>query len=184
MLAGMARTVPCNLPDPLSAAVQFPLLYQQLRLLARAHLAVGTGQSMLDTGALVHEVYLRMGQADGAPAPDGASFLDVAAARMRAVVVGAARRRRSERRGGDLERVPLDTEGVPDHGSDDDRILAIDAALGRLRRIDRRLAQVVELRFFVGLSEVDIGRALGVSDRSVRRYWDRARLLLAEMLGA
>ena len=67
----MACTVPCNLPDPHSVAVQFPLLYQQLRLLARANLAVGTGQSLLDTGALVHEVYLRMRQADGTPLPGG-----------------------------------------------------------------------------------------------------------------
>ena len=93
------------------------------------------------------------------------------------------RRRASEKRGGDVEHVTLDTALGEVLGAQDDEILDVHEALESLARVDPRLVQVVEMRYFAGLTEEEIGRALKVSARTVRRDWERARLLLAEMLG-
>ncbi|HQY87438.1 MAG TPA: ECF-type sigma factor [Tepidisphaeraceae bacterium] len=102
---------------------------------------------------------------------------------MRSVVIDFVRRRSAERRGGGLEHVTLDTEAGQDLGATDEEILAVHGALETLAKVDARLVRVVEMRYFAGLNDLEIAAALGVTDRTVRRDWERARLLLAEMLG-
>lgn len=170
MLASMPRTL-------------FPDLYRDLRKLARSRLASGGRHTLLDTSALVHETYLRM-QGNGSLGPqDREHFLAYAATTMRSVVIDFVRRRKAGRRGGGAIRVALDTHTPEPFGDKDDEILEVHDALHALARVDERLVRVVEMRYFAGLADVDIASALGVTDRTVRRDWERARLLLADLLG-
>ena len=102
---------------------------------------------------------------------------------MRSVVVDHVRRRRAERHGGDVSVVTLDTAAAGELGASEDEVLEVHDALETLARVEPRLVQVVEMRYFAGLTEPEIAAALGITDRTVRRDWERARLLLMEMLG-
>ena len=102
---------------------------------------------------------------------------------MRSVVIDFVRRRSADRRGGGAEHVTLDTSAAEAMVASDDEILAVHDALETLAKVDQRLVRVVEMRYFAGLTDVEIAAALGVTDRTVRRDWERARLLLADMLG-
>jgi RNA polymerase sigma factor (TIGR02999 family) len=168
-----------------AATVQslFPTLYHELRRLARARLAGGGRHTLLDTCSLVHEAYLRM-HGGGMRPKDPEHFMAYAATTMRSVIIDFGRRRRAERRGGGAEHVTLDTRASESLGVNDEEILHVHEALQSLERIDARLVRVVELRYFVGLTDEEVGAALGVTDRTVRRDWERARLLLAQMIGA
>jgi len=101
---------------------------------------------------------------------------------MRSVIVDYVRRRGAEKRGGDVDHVTLDTGVAESLGATDDEIVEVHDALAELEKVDPRLVKVVEMRYFVGLNDEEIGAALGVTDRTVRRDWERARLMLAEML--
>jgi RNA polymerase sigma factor (TIGR02999 family) len=101
---------------------------------------------------------------------------------MRSIVVDFVRRRSADRRGGDAEHVTLDTQVAAELGASDDEILAVNEALTTLAQVDPRLVRVVEMRYFAGLTDAEIAQALRLTDRTVRRDWERARLLLAEML--
>ena len=158
-------------------------LYRQLRVLARARLRHGGRETLLDTTALVHEAYLRLAGAD-APPDERRRFLAYASQTMRSVIVDFARKRQAECRGGDVVMVTL-TGAVADRGSAAaDDIVRVHEALDELAHIDSRLAQVVEMRYFAGLTEAQIAQGLGISERTVRRDWEKARLLLAGALGA
>jgi RNA polymerase sigma factor (TIGR02999 family) len=160
----------------------FELLYDDLRRLAHSRLAHSGHQTLLNTSALVHEAYLRFQQADRISLHDREHFLAYAATTLRSVVVDFVRKRSAERRGGDAVHVTLDT-GVADEAvASDDEILAVHEALGELAAVDPRLVRVVEMRYFAGLTEAEIAAALGVTDRTVRRDWEKARVLLAAML--
>ncbi len=161
----------------------FPALYDELRRLARSRLAGGGRPTLLDTRSLVHEAYMRMQKDGGVTVNDREHFLAYAASTMRSVVIDFVRRRDAERRGGGAEHITLHTDAAADLGAQDDEILAVHDALELLAKVDVRLVRVVEMRYFAGLNDLEIGEALGVTDRTVRRDWDRARLLLAEMLG-
>jgi len=126
---------------------------------------------------------LRLQRADNLPVNDDEHFLAYAARSMRSVVVDHARRRKAERRGGGAAHTSLKTTHAEKIGVSDDEILEVNEALGVLAAVDTRLAQVIEMRYFGGLTDVEIGQALGVTDRTVRRDWERARLLLAGLLG-
>jgi RNA polymerase sigma factor (TIGR02999 family) len=185
---GVVMLVPMDSPKPPATAppsVQalFPLLYNELRRLARSRLAAGGRHTLLDTASLVHEAYLRMQRDGGVALNDREHFLAYAATTMRSVVIDFVRRRNADRRGGGIEHVTLDTKAAEQLGASDDEILAVHEALETLAKVDARLVSVVEMRYFAGLTDAEIGAALGLSDRTVRRDWDRARLLLAEMLG-
>ena len=119
----------------------------------------------------------------GAAFKDREHFLAYAATTMRNVVIDFVRRRKADRRGGDAEHVTLDTRAAAQLGGQDDEILAVHKALETLAQVDPKLVQLVEMRYFAGLTDAEIGAALGVTDRTVRRHWERARLLLAELLG-
>ena len=168
---------------PESVRALFPALYNELRRLARSRLARGGRHTLLDTSALVHEAFLRMQRDGGVNVNDREHFMAYAATTMRSIIIDFVRRRSAERRGGDAEHVTLDTRAAAVLGGRDDEILAVHEALQILAQVDQRLVRVVEMRYFAGLTDAEIGAALGVTDRTVRRDWDRARLLLAEMLG-
>jgi RNA polymerase sigma factor (TIGR02999 family) len=170
-------------PKPESVQALFPALYAELRRLARSRLAAGGRHTLLDTSALVHEAYLRMQREGGVALNDREHFMAYAATTMRSVVIDFVRRRSADRRGGGVAHVTLDTRAAEALGASDDEILAVHNALETLAKVDARLVQVVEMRYFAGLTDVEIGAALGITDRTVRRDWERARLLLAEMLG-
>jgi RNA polymerase sigma factor (TIGR02999 family) len=160
----------------------FELLYGDLRRLAHGKLAASGHHTLLDTTALVHEAFIRFQHAGRVALNDREHFLAYAASTLRSVVVDFVRRRAAERRGGDVEKITLNTALADKLGADDSEILAVHEALEALSQVDARLVQVVEMRYFAGLSEVEIAAALGVTDRTVRRDWERARLLLAAML--
>jgi RNA polymerase sigma factor (TIGR02999 family) len=169
---------------PESVQALFPSLYAELRRLARSRLAGGGRPTLLDTSALVHEAFMHMQKNGGAQVSDREHFMAYAATTMRNIVIDFVRRRKAERRGGGAEHVTLDTHAAEQLGAaSDDEILDVHEALQTLAEVDPRLVRVVEMRYFAGLTDLEIASALGVTDRTVRRDWERARLLLAEMLG-
>jgi RNA polymerase sigma factor (TIGR02999 family) len=156
----------------------FELVHEQLRALAHRQLRkrAAARDQMLCTTALVNETWVKLARA-GAAANDREHFLAMSARAMRMIVVDEARRQLSAKRGGDQLRVTLD-EGheAEAHGADD--LIALDQAMQRLAEADPRLAQVVELRYFSGMTEVEIAAQLGVTERTVRRDWRKARAFL------
>jgi len=160
----------------------FELLYHELRRLARSRLAAGGRNVLLDTTALVHESFLRLQGAGKMDLADRNHFMAYAASAMRSVIVDYVRQRSAEKRGGDVDHVTLDTAVAETLGATDDEIVDVHEALEALAKIDERLVRVVEMRYFAGLSDDEIGAALGVTGLTVRRDWERARLLLAEIL--
>ena len=156
-------------------------LYQELHAMARRQLA-GQQAHTLDATALVHEAYLKLIGRQSAQFDDRAHFFAYAASAMRSVVVDYARQRLAQKRGGDLHRVTELPEEVEGGLRLDEETLGLDTALTRLAAVDERLAQVVELRYFAGLSELEIAGLLKRSERSIRRDWQKARLFLLASL--
>lgn len=162
----------------------FALLYDDLVVIARARLRGGQRVTLADTGALVHESWLRLQAAGRLEFQDRHHFLAHAARVMRSVIVDLVRRSRAERRGGKAEFLSLDTaahDGLPMPGPEPE-LLQVAEAIEELERLDPRLARVVEMRYFAGLTEPDIATALGVTDRTVRRDWEKAKAFLAVVL--
>jgi len=160
----------------------FSLLYRDLRRLAHSRLRQSETITLLDTTSLVHDAYLKLLGTGDLRFIDRGQFLAYAAKVMRSIVVDEIRKRHSQQRGGAAPHVELDT-GIGDAArADDAEILRVHEALADLTTLDPRLASVVEMRFFAGLSEVDIADALGVTERTVRRDWDKARTLLFSAL--
>ncbi len=156
-------------------------LYQELHAMARRQLA-GQQAHTLDATALVHEAYLKLIGRQTAQFDDRAHFFAYAASAMRSVVVDYARQRLAQKRGGDLHRVTELPEEIEGGLRLDEETLGLDTALTRLAAVDERLAQVVELRYFAGLSELEIASLLKRSERSIRRDWQKARLFLLASL--
>ena len=156
-------------------------LYQELHAMARRQLAGQLGHT-LDATALVHEAYLKLVGRNAAQFDDRAHFFAYAASAMRSVVVDYARQRLAQKRGGDLHRVAELPEDLEGGLRLDEDTLGLDAALTRLAAVDPRLAQVVELRYFTGLSELEIAALLKRSERSIRRDWQKARMFLLASL--
>lgn len=156
-------------------------LYQELHSMARRQLAGQHGQT-LDATALVHEAYLKLIGRREAKFDDRAHFFAYAASAMRSVVVDYARQRMAQKRGGDLHRVTDLPEDVEGGLRLDEDMLGLDTALNRLAAVDERLAHIVELRYFAGLSELEIAELLKRSERSIRRDWQKARLFLLASL--
>ena len=167
-----------NAGDPAARDSLFAVLYADLRKLARSRLRQNETLTLLDTTSLVHESYLRLLNARELEFADRGKFFAYAATVMRSIVVDEVRKRNAERRGGSAEHVELDTAAVESLAHEDEQVIRVHEALGELSALDPRLARVVEMRYFAGLSEVDIASALGVTERTVRRDWDKARTLL------
>ena len=160
----------------------FTAAYGELRKLARSRLRHGGRNTVLDTTALVHESYLRFLGNGQLRSDDRRAFFAYASRVMRSVIIDAVRERQAERRGGDLQRLTLDTQMAENLPAGEDELLRVHEALDTLAQAEPRLAQVVEMRYFGGYSEQEIADALELTDRTVRRDWDKARLLLSVML--
>ena len=156
-------------------------LYHELHAMARRQLAGQHGRT-LDATALVHEAYLKVIGRSSAQFDDRAHFFAYAATAMRSVVVDYARQRMAQKRGGDLHRVTDLPEELAGGMRVDEEMLGLDTALNRLADVDARLAKVVEMRYFAGLSEAEIAAVLKRSERSIRRDWQKARLFLLASL--
>lgn len=155
----------------------FPLVYDELQRIAHRHISREGACHTLETGALVHEAYIRLVDQTRVEWRDRNHFYAIASQAMRRILVDHARRRRALKRGGGMRPVSLE-EGVATVEERAETLLALDEALTRLERLDARLCRVVEYRFFGGLSEIETAAALGVTDRTVRRDWTRARAWL------
>lgn len=158
------------------------ILYEDLKRLARRRVARSDRRATLDTTALVHEAYLKLGASPGSGWNDREHFFAVAARAMRQIVVDHARAQRRAKRGGG--NAPVDIENVQ-VGVDQEieKILGIDSALGRLQETDPRLVRVVECRYFAGLSEEETSAALALPLRTVQRSWQQAKSWLKSELG-
>jgi len=155
--------------------------YRHLRMIARARLRDGGREVLLDTTAVVHEAYLRLAGA-GADLAEQNAFMAYISRAMRSVIVDHARKRQAECRGGDAVMVTLTGTLAESEPAAADDIVRVHEALEELGAIDARLARVVEMRYFAGLTEAQIAQALDVSERTVRRDWEKARLLLSRLL--
>lgn len=160
-----------------------PLVYRELRTIAHRHLAAHDGEDTLNSTALVHEAYLKLGAEAGSAWQDRSHFFALASIVMRQILTDRARARVALKRGGVQRRITLEenTLAVDDQA---ESLLQLNDALGRVAQIAPRLVRVVEFRFFGGMSDEEIGALLGVTPRTVRRDWDKARLLLRRALGA
>lgn len=168
--------------EPGAQDALFAAAYPELRQLARSRLRDGGRSTVLDTTALVHEFYLRVQARELRPESRRAYFA-YASKVMRSVIVDAVRERQADRRGGGLQRLTLDTGMIDSLPAAETEILEVDRLLEQLAQVEPRLALIVELRYFGGFSDLEVAEALGVTDRTVRRDWDKARLLLGEMMG-
>jgi RNA polymerase sigma factor (TIGR02999 family) len=168
--------------DAAAVNALFEAAYPVLSQLARARLRAHVRTPTLDTASLVHEVYLRFVSSGRLRLEDGLHFRRWVSKVMRSVIVDLARRRLADRRGGGLAPVTLTTDLDVKTGHDADLIVRVHEALTTFAEVDPRAAHVVEMRFFAGMTEVETAEALGVTERTVRRDWDRARLMLREML--
>lgn len=157
--------------------------YDELRSLARSRLRRLSRAGDLDTLSLVHETYLRLLPAPKLRALHRRGFFLYASRVMRSVILDTLREMAAQRRGGDLERVTMTTRlgGGPIEATPE-QVFDIDAALQALAREEPRLALVAEMRFFAGHTEVEVAEALGVTERTVRRDWKKASLLLRTLL--
>ena len=160
----------------------FAATYADLRRLARARLRAGGRNTLLDTSSLVHESYLRFARAGRLELHDRVHFMRWAGRAMRSVIVDFARRRLAARRGGGAPPVRLATDfGFVSSGESE--ILRVHDALEAMAARDQRMASIVEMRYFGGMTESEIAEAVGLTERTVRRDWEKARLFLREALG-
>jgi len=158
-----------------------PLIYDELRSLARRHLRRERSEHTLQATALVNEAWLRLSADRNLDWPSRAQFLAGASAAMRRVLVDHARKVKAERRGGGRKRMSL-TVAEFAVADDPDRLLLLDEALERLAAEDARAAEIARLRLFAGLSPEETARALDVSVRTAGREWTYARTRLTELL--
>jgi RNA polymerase sigma factor (TIGR02999 family) len=168
--------------DLAAADALFAECYPALERLAHLRLNDHRRTPTLDTGSLVHEVYLRFVSSGRLRIEDRLHFQRWVGRAMRSVIVDLARRRLAERRGGGADRIVLTTDLPVPALEGDDLVVRVHDALAAFPEGDARAAQVVELRFFAGMTEPEVAEALGVTDRTVRRDWEKARLLLLAML--
>lgn len=164
-----------------------PLIYDELRRMARRHMRRERPGITLQTTALVHEAYLRLTETKSFGPRDRAQFFALSSQIMRRILVDAARARSSAKRGGGVKRedhsAPVNLDEIPQNTPASDQWQALDDALTDLAGIDPRKAQVIELRFFGGLSVEETAEVLRISPQSVMRDWKLARAWLNRQLG-
>lgn len=155
----------------------FEMLYAELHRLARRELGRRGAPVSLGATTLLHEAYLDISGRSGAQFPDENRFLGYAARVMRGLIIDHARNRRAQKRGGEFEITAYDT-GVADNAADPRQLSEISDAIDELAKVDGPLAQVVDLKFFCGFSFGEIAKIRGVSERTVQREWEKARIYL------
>src|SRR5262249_46680849 len=155
--------------EPQAAEKLLPLVYQELRQLAALQLAHARPCETLNPTALVHEAYLRLvGEGNERRYHDRSHFFAAAATAMRHIRIDQARRKKTQKHGGNVQRLELDDVAAP---TPDDELLALDESLTRLAALDARKAQLVELRFFAGLTNNEAAAVLGISPTTADRDW-------------
>lgn len=161
----------------------FAAAYAELHRLAQGRLRHGGRDTLLDTTGLVHESYLRFARAGELRAEDRRAFFAYASRVMRSVVLNSVRDRIALKRGG-ADAQPVAADGAPASAprGDEQTVLDVHEALKDLEKADPRLAQVAEMRYFGGYSEQEIAETLEVTERTVQRDWEKARLILAAAL--
>jgi RNA polymerase sigma factor (TIGR02999 family) len=163
------------------------LVYDELRAMARRQLRYRRPDQTITTTALVHEAYLKLIDQNGVTWQDRSHFFSVAALAMRHILVDSARRRVAKKRGGEDVRITLDEFRLSGEETDAEaravEVLAVDRALTSLAALNERLSQLVELRFFAGMTEEETAQVMGTSERTVRRDWRKARAFLFQALG-
>jgi len=169
--------------DPQAAADLLPLVYEELRRLARSRMARERPGHTLQATALVHEAYLRVLGKEDVGWKSRGHFFGSAARAMRRILVEQARRKQAAKRGGDRRRVDLE-EAEPDIEPPPGDVLAVEEALGRLEVADPRKGRIVELRYFVGLTVPETAGALGLSVSTIEQEWRYIRAWLQRELGA
>ena len=170
--------------DPKAASELLPIVYGELRRLAAQKMANEAAGHTLQPTALVHEAWMRLGGADAPAFQNRAHFFGAAAEAMRRILIEHARRRRAAKRGAGVEVVALDGLEIPSPVGDDDQLLAVDEALGKFAAVDPRKAELVKLRYFVGLDFEEAAAALGIAVPTAKQWWAYARAwLTVEMRG-
>ncbi len=158
-----------------------PLVYDELRRLAAWRMSQESPGQTLQATALVHEAWLRLAGSEPQSWQNRAHFLGAAAQAMRRILVENARRKHQLKRGGSWRRLSLENLDLPDT-SPDDKVLLVDEALEELAKLDPVEANVVKLRYFAGLNHEEIGHLLGLSERTVKRYWMYAKVWLYQRI--
>ena len=169
--------------DPAARKALFAALYDELHRLARREVGRGGGSLTLGATTLLHEAYLSLSGGSAAAFPDKARFMAYAARAMRSLVIDHVRRRQADKRGGGLDFTELDTT-IAEQVGDASALESIGDALDALVQIEPSLAEVVDLKFFGGLTFGEIAALRGVSERTVQRDWEKARLWLQHALAA
>lgn len=168
--------------DPQAAEKLLPLVYEELRKLARIKMAQESPDHTLQATALVHEAYIRLvGPNNGNNWDNRGHFFAAAAEAMRRILVESARRRQTEKRGGEIQKYQIDASEVT-AGTNSPDLVALDDALQKLAQVDSISAKLVELRFFAGLTNEEAAKVLDVSPRSTNRIWRFARSWLRKWL--
>ena len=169
--------------DGSAAEALFAALYSELHRMASRQLARGAAPEMtLGTTTLLHDAYLEMAGRETAVFPDRSRFMAYAARVMRGLIIDYVRRRQAHKRGGQFEITSLATE-VADPARSDKELVRVSEALDELATFDPLLAQVVDLKFFCGFSFAEIAGMRGVSERTVQRQWEKARIYLHGVIG-
>jgi RNA polymerase sigma factor (TIGR02999 family) len=169
--------------DPEARRQLFSSLYQELHGIARRELRRRGGALTLGATTLLHEAYLNLDERRGVSFPDRARFLGYASRAMRGLIIDHARSRHALKRGAAFEITSL-PENIPELAAEPVELQRLSEALERLATMEPRLAQVVDLKYFAGFSCGDIGAMWGVSERTVQREWEKARLFLYRLLSA
>ena len=168
--------------DAAASEALFAALYSELHRMARRELAGRQGYVTLGVTTLLHEAYIKMSDRDGIAFPDRARFMAYAARVMRGLIIDHVRRRRAVKRGGMFEIAALETT-VANQAVNEQELQRISDALDELSHIDAALAEIVDLKFFCGFSFAEIAVMRSVSERTVQRQWEKARLYLHRALG-
>jgi RNA polymerase sigma factor (TIGR02999 family) len=167
--------------DRAAADAAFTALYDELHRMARRELAKRGGHVTLGATTLLHDAYLNISGRDGTKFPDRNRFMGYASRVMRGLIIDYARSRQAHKRGGLFEITSLGTE-IAGAIADADELTRISDALDELATFDQRLARLVDLKFFCGFSFVEIAGMIGVSERTVQRDWEKARIYLHQRL--
>ena len=179
--AQILRAIRCG--EEKAAGELLPLVYAELRRLAAAKMASEAPNQTLQPTALVHEAWLRLTGDDQRKWNDRTHFFAAAAEAMRRILVDNARRKRTERHGGGQQRVEM-PELASAVMETDDKVLSVNEALEKLAVLDPQKAELVKLRYFVGMTLEQAAEALGLSERTAKRYWAFARAWLHEEIKA
>lgn len=165
--------------DPSATAALLPMVYEELRRLAAQKMSREAADHTLQPTALVHEAWIRLGGDEAPTFRNRAHFFGAAAEAMRRILIEHARRRLTAKRGAGVEVVDLDGLEIPCPVADDDRLLALDGALQKFAAVAPRKAELVKLRYFVGLNFEESAAALGIAIPTAKQWWAYARAWLA-----